>query len=93
MFHIFKKYIFKILYLFSERGGGRGKERERSINVREKHQLVASHTPLPGDLARNPGMCLERELNGRPFGSWAGTHSTEPHEPGLFHIFFLVFMN
>ena len=40
-------YIFfkDFIYLFSERGEGREKERERDISVRDKHQLAASHTP------------------------------------------------
>ena len=29
-----------------------------------------------------PGMCLDWELNQQPFGSQAGTQSTEPHQPG-----------
>ena len=47
----------------------RGKERERegNINVQEKHQLVAFHTPLTRDLARNPGMCPDHESNLQPF--------------------------
>ena len=36
-----------------------------------------------GDLACNPGMCSDRELNRQPFRSQAGTQSTEPHQPGL----------
>ena len=40
----------------------------------EKHQcVVASHAPLTGDLACNPGMCPEWESNQQPFGSQAGT--------------------
>ena len=31
--------------LFSERGEEREKERKRNIDMREKHQSVASHTP------------------------------------------------
>ena len=30
------------MYFFSERRGGREKERERNIDVREKHQWVTS---------------------------------------------------
>ena len=45
--------------------------------------MVASCVPPTGDPARNPGMCLDWESNWRPFGSQAGTQSTEPHEPGL----------
>ena len=32
------------IYLFIFRGGEREKDRERNIDVREKHRLVASHT-------------------------------------------------
>ena len=50
---------------------------------REKHQcVVASHAPPTGDLACNPGMCPDWELNRRPFGSQAGIQSTEPYQPG-----------
>ena len=50
---IFKSFI----YLFSERGEGREKDRE-------KHQyVVASRAPPAGDLACNPGMCPDWELN------------------------------
>ena len=35
-----------------------------------------------GDLACNPGMCPNWESNWQPFGSQAGTQSTEPHQPG-----------
>ena len=45
------------LSLFLERGEGREKERERNIDVPEKHTLVASPTPSTGELAHNPGMC------------------------------------
>ena len=49
-----------------------------------EHQCVVdSHAPLTGDLASNPGMCPDWELNQQTFGSWAGTQSTEPHQPGL----------
>ena len=60
------------MYILLERG-----EREG-----EKHGLVASHAPPTGDLADNPGMCPDWELNQRPFGSQAGTQSIEPHQPG-----------
>ena len=36
-----------------------------------------------GDLAHNPGMCPDWELNWRTFGLWARTRSTEPCQPGL----------
>ena len=66
--------IYFILLIFRERG----REGERG----EKHRSVASRTPLAGDLACNPGLCPDWELNQRPFGSQAGTQSTEPHQPG-----------
>ena len=69
--------LFKeILFIFRERG--REGEREG-----EKHQcVVASRTPPTGDLARNPGMCPDRESNRRPFGLQTSAQSTEPHQPG-----------
>ena len=45
--------------------------------------MVASCVPPTGDLARNPGMCPDRELNWQPSGSQTGAQSTEPHEPEL----------
>ena len=66
----------KIIYLFLKREGGRNKGRY-------KHQcVVASQAPPPRDLAHNPGMCPDWELNRWPFGSQASTQSTEPHQPG-----------
>ena len=64
------------LLIFRERG----REGERDG---EKHQcVVAFRAPPTGDLAHNPGMCPNWESNKRPFGSQAGTQSTEPHQPG-----------
>ena len=51
--------------------------------MRNKHRWVASHTPPTGELAHNPGMCPDQELNQRPFNLQAGTQSTEPHQPEL----------
>ena len=45
----------------------------------EKHQCVRDRMPPTGDLARNPGMCPDWELNQQPFGSQAVIQSTEPH--------------
>ena len=63
----------------------RGKVEERE---REKHQcVVASFTPPTVDLARNEAYALVQ--NWRPFGSQAGTQSTEPHQPRLYvRVFF-----
>ena len=68
------------LFTFRERGG-REKEKERNIDVWEKHWLVASHVPPTGDLAHNSGMCPVRESNQWHFGSYADTQSTRLH-PG-----------
>ena len=45
--------------------------------------MVASCVSPTGDLACDPGVCPDWELNHHPFGSQAGTESTEPHQPGL----------
>ena len=79
VFFIFKDFI----YLFLERGKGREKERERNINAWIIHQSGASCTSPPGDLAHNPGMCPNWDLNLRPFSSQASTQCTEAHQPGL----------
>ena len=64
-------FLKKILFIFRERRKG------------EKHQcVVASRAPLTGDLASNPGVCLDWELNWWPFGLQAGTQSTKSHQPG-----------
>ena len=50
---------------------------------REKHwsdQLVASCTPPAGDLAHNPSMCPDWELNQWPFGFQGDVYPTEPHQ-------------
>ena len=44
--------------------------------------------PCTGDLACSPGMFPDGESNWQPFGSQAGTQSTEPHQPG--QIFLLL---
>ena len=70
-----------LIYLFLDRGkGGRKKKRETSMCGCLSH----THTR---DLAYNPGMCPDWELNWWPFGSQASTQSTEPHQPGLTVIF------
>ena len=70
---LFKDFIYSLLE--------RVREGERKG---EKHGcVIPSHTPPSGDLAYNSGMCPDWDLNWRPFGSQAGTQSTEPHQPGL----------
>ena len=84
--HILLCSYFKYFIYFLLERGWREKERERDISVWEIHQSVASHTPPPGDLACNPGMCLDWEWNWWSFGSQAGTQSTEPYHPGLYCV-------
>ena len=72
--NIFLKIFYLCIFRQKEREGDR---------EGEKHQcVVASHTPPTGNLACNPGMCPDWELNWWPFGSKAGAQSTEPHQPG-----------
>ena len=63
--------------------------RERNINGREKHLLVASHMPLeqesylPGQgWNPQPSVCPDRELNLQPFSYRMMFQPTEPHWPG-----------
>ena len=52
-------------------------ERERDINV-----WLPLTCPPTEDLAGNPGMCPDWELNRQPFGLQDGAQSIEPHQPG-----------
>ena len=50
----------------------------------EKHPcVVSSCISSTGDLAHNPDMCPDWELNRRPFGLQASTQSADPHQQGL----------
>ena len=57
-------YFKDIIYLFLARGQGREKGRERNIDVREKHQLVASCMPPTGDLATTQACVLTGNQTG-----------------------------
>ena len=50
--------------LFLEREEGKEKERERNISV-----WLPLELPIPGDVACNPGMCPDWELNQQPSAS------------------------
>ena len=55
---------------------------------RNFNQLPFAHA-LTGDWAHNPGMCLDLELNRRPFALWDDTQPTElvsQGEPKYFQI-------
>ena len=83
---LFFLFFFKVLFIYFQREGkGRRKQgKETSMYG------CLSRAPNwgPGlQLACNPGMCPDWELNQRPFGSQSGTQSTELHQPGLCHSF------
>ena len=67
-------FLVFLIFIFREGKGGR---------KGEEHQcVVASQAPSTGDLAHNPAICSDWELNQQPFGSQACAQSTEPHQPG-----------
>ena len=49
--------------------------------------MFASHAPPTRDLACNPGMCSDWELNRQPFGSQPGTEFTDSHKLELNDMF------
>ena len=51
-----------------------------------------SCVPPTGDLACNPGMCPDWELNGRPYGLQASAQFTEPNQSGLQTTFYNIFV-
>ena len=59
-----------------------GRERERSIHVREKHWLVALQAPT-GDRTHNTGMCPDPGSNSQPFGTQDITPTNGATQPGL----------
>ena len=69
------RFLKDFIYFYRE-GKGEGKK------WRETLMYVASRMPPIGDLAHNPRMCPGWESIQRPFGSQAGTQSTEPPQPG-----------
>ena len=81
-------HIYTWFYVFIFRKRGREGEREG-----EKHQrVVASHMSPTGDLACNPGMCLDWKLNWWPFGWQASIHSTEPRQTELKYILLIMLL-
>ena len=71
--------FFLRFYLFIFRQRGREGERDRNINV-----WLSLLLPPLGTWPATQACALDWKLNRRPFGSQAGTQSTEPHQPGLF---------
>ena len=63
-------FFLKILVYLLERGERRERKRERDIeDVPDILRWVASCMPPTGDLAHDPGMCPDWELNPQPFSS------------------------
>ena len=77
VFNFFKDFIY-----FLREKGGRKRGRETSA-------CGFAHPPT-GDLACNPGMCPDWELNQQPFGSQAGAQSIEQPSQDLFLIFLIL---
>ena len=50
---------------------------------------LSHHLPT-GDLAPNPGVCPDWELNQRPFGLQVSAQSTEPLQPGQKCKYFIL---
>ena len=61
-------------FIYFQRGEGREKERERNIPV-----WLPLARPLLGTWPTTQVCALDWESNQQPFGSQAGTQSTEPH--------------
>ena len=74
-----KSHFWNRFYLFFRE---RGREGERGREVYVYLCVGASCVPPTGDLAHNPGICPNWELNWQPFHLQASTESTEPHQPG-----------
>ena len=77
----FGYFLKKILFIFRE--GKRGWKRESNIDACETHQLVASPTPATGNLAHNPDLCPDQELNQWPFSLRDDAQPIEPYQSGL----------
>ena len=83
--HLFFKDV--IYYLFFRERGREEKDRERNIEVREIHQLVASCTCPYQGTTRNPGLCPNQKSNWWPFSLWDNGQPSGPHWSGPDHLF------
>ena len=83
--HPHPRFLKDFIYLFLDRGEGREKERERSINV----WLLPTRPPL-GTRPETQAQAPVWETNRQPSGSQGSVHSVEPHQEGssLFFFFF-----
>ena len=69
-------FVFLRFYLFLEKGEGRDKKRDRNVDVREKHRLVASCTSPDWEPNPKPRCVpwLEIELVTFHFAGWCPAH-------------------
>ena len=81
-----KTSFFYLTNFFWERER-KGEERERNINV-----WLPLACPLLGTWPAAQACALDWESNWQPFGSQAGTQSTELHQPGIKKHFFITFV-
>ena len=84
-------YFFKdLIYLFSERGEGRGKEGEKHRCERATSISCLLLTPNWGPGPQHKHV-LRQGLKQWAFGSQAGAQSTEPHQPGLHFVLYISY--
>ena len=74
-------FFKKIIYLFKREGKG-GRKRGEKHRCTRAISISCSHTLLTGDLACNPAVCPDWELNWWPFGLQTDVQSTKPYQPG-----------
>ena len=72
-------FIYSFIHLLIFREGKGGRKRGRGTSM--CGCLLC--TPLTRDLACNPGMCPDQELNQQPFALQSDAQSIEPQQPGL----------
>ena len=84
---LFINLFLKVFYLFLDRGERREKKRERNINMWLPLTCI-----LLGTWPASQACALTENGNHRCFGLQAGAHSTEPHQPGLFLFFMVIFV-
>ena len=65
------------------------KGRERNIDVREKHRLVASHLLPDWGWTLQPRHVSDWELNPQPFSYGMMFQSAEPHQPFTFTFYYI----
>ena len=76
-------YFLRISFFLSFQREGKEKERERSLIV-----WLPLTCPLMGTWPATQACALDWDSNQWPFGSQAGTQSTDPHQPGLQMLIF-----